>query len=137
MYKIFNLESIETKNKPGCLVNIKINEICKKEQIDFTQTGMFYLNNLNSNESRGLHSNGSVSEILICLSGSFTIKLNNRKNEEIIEIKQNNGIFIDKDIWIEFYDFDNCLILVLLNNNHPPSQSYYIIEEYMKIKYIL
>lgn len=131
MYKIFKLESIETKNKPGDLVNIKINEICKKEEINFTQTGMFYLNNLNSNESRGLHSNGSVSEILICLSGSFMIKLNNRTNEEIIEIKQNNGIFIDKDIWIEFYDFNNCIILVLLNNNHPLSKSYYNFDEYI------
>jgi mannose-6-phosphate isomerase-like protein (cupin superfamily) len=137
MYKLFNLESIETKNKPGCLVNIKINDICKKEQIEFTQTGMFYLNNLNSNESRGLHSNGSVSEILICLSGSFTIKLNNRKKEEIIEIKENNGIFIDKDIWIEFYQFNNCVILVLLNNNHPYSENYYIFDEYMKINSIL
>lgn len=137
MYKVFNLESIETKDKPGSLVNIKINEICKKEQIEFTQTGMFYLNNLNSNESRGLHSNGSVSEILICLSGSFTIKLNNRKNEEIIKITQNDGIFIDKDIWIEFYQFNNCVILVLLNNNHPPKHSYYNFDEYMKIKSIL
>jgi mannose-6-phosphate isomerase-like protein (cupin superfamily) len=127
----FTLDKIITNDKPGSLININIEEICKKENITFSLSGMFYLNDLNSIKSRGLHSNGSVSEILICLSGTFTIKMHNRINEKIIEMKENNAIFIDRDIWIEFNNFDNCVILVLLNKNHPPYPSYYNFEKYM------
>lgn len=78
----FNLTSILTDGKPGELVNINIKEISRKLNIEFNPNQIFYLTDLNSLKSRGKHSNSNVQEILICLQGSFDIKLNNGKEEK-------------------------------------------------------
>ena len=110
----FNLTSILTNGKPGELVNINIKEISRKLNIEFNPNKIFYITDLNSKESRGNHSNYNASEILICLNGSFEIKLNDGKNETIYTINKNEGIYIPKNIWLSFYDFKNCVILVFV-----------------------
>lgn len=108
----FNLTSILTDGKPGELVNINIKEISRKLNIEFNPNQIFYLTDLNSLKSRGKHSNSNVQEILICLQGSFDIKLNNGKEEKKYEIKKNEGIYVGRNIWLDFYNFKNCVILV-------------------------
>ena len=108
----FNLTSILTDGKPGELVNINIKEISRKLNIEFNPNQIFYLTDLNSLKSRGKHSNSNVQEILICLQGSFVIKLNNGKEEKKYEIKKNEGIYVGRNIWLDFYNFKNCVILV-------------------------
>ena len=108
----FKLEPIYTEGKPGELVNIDIRNLSKKLNIDFNPNKIFYLTDLNSIKSRGKHSNSNVQEILICLQGSFDIKLNDGKEEKKYKIKKNEGIYVGKNIWLDFYNFKNCVILV-------------------------
>ena len=108
----FSLDKIITKDKPGELVNINIKEIANNLNLHFTPNQMFYLTDLNSIKSRGKHSNSNVQEILICLQGSFEINLNNGKEEKIYNIERNEGIYINRNIWLDFYNFKNCVILV-------------------------
>jgi hypothetical protein len=132
-YDIFKLEPIKTLGKPGELVNIDLNKICSN--YNFTIHKCFYINELDSILSRGNHSNYNASEILICTMGSFMIKLHDGEKEEIFFIRQNEAIFINKDIWIEFFEFKNCVILVLVNILNEKS-SCYNFEDFLKKKYI-
>ena len=108
----FKLQSIITKEKPGELVNIDIKTICKQNNIEMNPNNIFYITDLNSIKSRGQHSNSNVQEILICLQGSFEIKLNNGNNEYNYLINKNEGIYVARNIWLDFYNFKNCVIIV-------------------------
>jgi mannose-6-phosphate isomerase-like protein (cupin superfamily) len=127
------LPEIKTINKPGSLVNINVSDILLNMGVDFQPTRSFYVNELNENKKRGLHSNGNVTEVLICISGSFTIKLNDRVNEVTLDLKQNDFIYIKNDIWIEYYNFNNCVILCLLEENESNIESYYDLDKYLSI----
>ena len=88
----FKLTPIITENKPGELIDLNLKNICLKLNIQFHFTKSFYINELNSIESRGKHSNDNCSELLICLNGSLDIKLHNGKNEFLFEGKTEGKI---------------------------------------------
>jgi len=121
-YKLLSLCPIETPGKPGKLVDLDIAKICLQNNINFIIRKCFYINDLDSPSSRGNHSNDNASEILVCLTGSFSIVLFNGKETVIFEMKKNDAIFIDKNIWIKFCDFKECVIMafvsVELNEKH-------------------
>jgi len=114
-YKKFTLIPIKTKEKPGELVDLNITNICLENNIDFTISKCFYITDLNSELSRGNHSNYNASEILICLKGSFEIMLHDGKEKKIFKLNQHDAIFINKNIWIEFYNFNDCIIMAFVN----------------------
>jgi len=114
-YTFFKLNPIITENKPGKLVDLNIKNICNHININFNVSKCFYINDLDSKLSRGNHSNNNASEILFCLNGSFDIKLTNQNCSETLSININEGIFIDKNIWIEFYNFKDCVILAFVD----------------------
>lgn len=111
----FKLDPIITINKPGELIDLNMKYLCKKLNIQFHFTKSFYINELNSKESRGKHSNDNCSELLICLNGSLDIKLHDGKNEILFHLKKNEGVFIEKNIWIDFFNFIDCIILVYVD----------------------
>jgi len=132
-YKLFQLNTIETEGKPGKLVDLDFKKICENMNINFKSNKYFYINDLNSTLSRGNHSNNNASEILICLNGSFEIKLDNGYNKEIFIINKNECLFIPKNIWIEFYNFINCIILVFVDiENDDSKNSCYSYQDYIK-----
>ena len=133
MIKLINLNPIITENKPGQLVNLNISEICKNNQLIFNPNHSFYINDLNSDQSRGNHSNSNASELLICLSGKFDIQVFNGIKYEKYIITTNNGIFIPKNIWIEFNNFENCIILAYVDIDITiEKKSIYNLEDYKK-----
>lgn len=129
----FKLFPIKTDDKPGELVNLNIQKISKKLNIDFNPNKIFYLTDLNSLESRGNHSNYNATEILICLTGSFEIMLSNGEKEEKYLIKKNSGIYIPKNTWLSFFNFKNCVILVFVEVDITiQKESEYSYEKYIK-----
>jgi dTDP-4-dehydrorhamnose 3,5-epimerase-like enzyme len=134
-YKKFILNPIITEGKPGELVDLDINKICLENNINFSISKCFYVNELNSNLSRGNHSNENASELLVCMNGSFIIKLHDGENEEMFEIKKNQAIFINNNIWIEIFNFKNCIMgfVNILKNN---KKSCYDFNEFIRNKKI-
>ena len=111
---LFTLEHIKTENKPGELVNINFNYINKKLNINFKYDDIFYITDLNSIKSRGNHSNNNINEIIICLEGKYKLSLFDGKKEYSFDIKKNQGIYVPKNIWLEFNNFKNCVLLVFV-----------------------
>ena len=114
-YKKIVFNPIETNGKPGKLSEINISKICLENNIQFHTSKYFYVTDLDSTASRGNHSNNNASEILICVQGSFDIKLHDGTTEWIVQLKQNEGIYIDRNIWITYYNFKNCIILAFVS----------------------
>ena len=116
-YKRVNINSIKTEGKPGELVDIQknINAFCLENNIIFDISKCFYINSLHSELSRGNHSNTNAAEILVCLAGSFEIKLHDGEESKIFTLNKNDAIFINRNIWIEFYNFRECIILAFVH----------------------
>jgi len=128
----FKLIPIITENKPGELIDLNLKNICKKLDIQFHFTKSFYINELNSKKSRGKHSNDNCTELLICADGTMDIKLHDGKNEYKFSLKKNEGIYIDKNIWIDFYNFKNAIVLVFVDIDYnEEKKSCYDFEDYL------
>jgi mannose-6-phosphate isomerase-like protein (cupin superfamily) len=120
-YKKFKITTIKTDGKPGELVDIQTNvdTFCLENNVGFHISKCFYITNLASALSRGKHSNRKASEVLICLTGRFEIKLHNGKAQETFVLEQNDAIFINRNIWIDFYNFTDCIILAFVCIDEP------------------
>ena len=92
----------------GMLVALEENK-----EIPFKIKRIYYLFDTLSDVRRGFHAHKNLKQILICVSGSCKIHLDNG-----FEI----GIFIDNNIWREMYDFsDNAVLLVLASELYDES----------------
>lgn len=76
---------------------------------------------------RGQHANKVSRFILINLSGECKVKVNDGKNEEVFILnKPSQGIYLDRMVWKDMYDFSEDSILLAL------SDSEYISDEYIR-----
>ena len=102
----------------GMLVALEENK-----EIPFKIKRIYYLFDTLSDVRRGFHAHKNLKQILICVSGSCKIHLDNGfEIEEIILDNPTEGIFIDNNIWREMYDFsDNAVLLVLASELYDES----------------
>ena len=133
-YKLINLKPISTPDKPGVLVDLDINKLCLEHNIPFTITKCFYITDVNSEQRRGLHSNNNASEILVCLGGSFSVRLFNRRENVILNMKRHDLLYIKNDVWIEMYDFKNSVIMAFVYIMPTDKDSCHNLEYYMNMK---
>lgn len=119
-YKIIDFK--ELGDLRGKLVIVK-----GKKDIPFEIKRIFYIYGTKPNVIRGQHANKISRFILINLSGECKVKVNDGKNEEgFILNKPNQGIYLDRMVWKDMYDFSEDSILLAL------SDSEYISDEYIK-----
>ena len=74
---------------------------------------------------RGQHANKKTKFILINVSGTSKVKLDNGKETRIIELnKPKMGLFIDTMLWKDMYDFSPDSVLLVLASEHYDSEEY-------------
>lgn len=97
------------------------------KDIPFEIKRIFYIYGTRSDVIRGQHANKISRFILINLSGECKVKVNDGKNEEVFILnKPNQGIYLDRMVWKDMYDFSEDSILLAL------SDSEYISDEYIR-----
>lgn len=97
------------------------------KDIPFEIKRIFYIYGTRPDVIRGQHANKISRFILINLSGECKVKVNDGKNEEVFILnKPNQGIYLDRMVWKDMYDFSDDSILLAL------SDSEYINDEYIK-----
>lgn len=131
-FKLIQLSPISTEGKPGQLIDLNITKICKENSLDFVVSKCFYINQLNSPLSRGNHSNNNAIEFMVCVTGSFTLELFDGKTNNVLEITANQAVFINKNIWINFHNFDNCVIFAFVCIEASEKDSCYSKEEFIQ-----
>ena len=92
--------------------------------IPFDIKRVYYIFNTEQNVVRGKHAHRKLEQVLICVSGSCKVLLDDGKEKvEIILDKQNKGLFLGKNLWREMYDFsENCVLMVLADEYYNPDE---------------
>ena len=95
------------------------------KDIPFEIKRMFYIYGTSNDVVRGQHANKNSEFVLINLAGSCKIKINDGKHEEIIVLnKPHEGIYLNKMVWKDMYDFSEDSILMVLSNYSYDAKEY-------------
>jgi dTDP-4-dehydrorhamnose 3,5-epimerase-like enzyme len=118
--KILNFNIIGDER--GSLVAIE-----QLKDIPFEIKRIYYTWGTEKEFVRGKHAHTQLEQVLICVSGSCKIRLDNGKEKQIVELKdKNQGLLIGTMIWREMFDFsEDCVLLVL-------ASEYYDEKEYIR-----
>lgn len=113
--------------------------------LSFIQTGdklpfdikrLYYLSNISKDQSRGFHAHKEMSAMMIAISGSFDVTLDDALNRRSYKLNSCfKGLFIAPGIWRELKNFSNdavCLVIAsTIYNESDYIRSY---DEFLKWK---
>ncbi|MDY0089054.1 MAG: FdtA/QdtA family cupin domain-containing protein [Flavobacteriaceae bacterium] len=89
--------------------------VIEKDIIPFEIKRVYYLYDVPSGAERGGHAHKNQKELLIALSGSFDVILNDSNQEKTVTLnKPNQGLVIETGIWRELKNFSSgsvCLVI--------------------------
>lgn len=89
--------------------------VIEKEVLPYAIKRVYYLHDVPSGAYRGGHAHKECKELLIAVSGSFEVVLDNGSTKERVMLnKPNQGLLIDVNIWRELENFSSgavCLVL--------------------------
>lgn len=87
----------------------------ENKNIPFKIKRVYYIYDTKENVRRGFHAHKNLEQILICVSGSCKIHLDNGfKTEEVILDNPSTGLYVANDMWREMYDFSHDAVLLVL-----------------------
>ena len=109
-YKLIDMKVFGDER--GHLISFEKNNNCP---FDVKRT--FYIFDTVPGIVRGAHANKNSEFVLIAISGSCKIKVDDGKTQEIVELNTpHKALYLDKMLWKEMYDFSyNAILLVLTN----------------------
>lgn len=118
-YRLINFDELgDERGKLVVIENLK--------NIPFEIKRIFYIYGTKPNVIRGQHANKISRFVLINLAGECKIKVNDGEKEEVFLMnKPNQGIYLDRLVWKDMYDFSEDAILLVLSDS-----------EYIKNEYI-
>lgn len=97
--------------------------------VPFDIKRVFYMYGSDPDIIRGQHANRKTKFVLINVSGTSKVKVDNGAETEIIELnKPRMGLFIDTMVWKDMYDFSEDSVLLVLASEHYDGEEY--IREY-------
>lgn len=93
--------------------------------VPFDIKRVFYMYGTDPEMIRGQHANRKTQFVLINVSGTSRVKMDNGWETEIIELnKPRMGLFIDKMVWKDMYDFSADSVLLVLASEHYDGKEY-------------
>ena len=86
-----------------------------QKNIPFAIKRVYYIFGTRAGVRRGKHAHHTLQQLMVCMTGSCKVLLDDGKRREEVELTSNNhGLFIDPMVWHEMYDFSSdCVLLVL------------------------
>ncbi len=102
--------------------------------IPFEIKRVFYIYGSDSSVIRGQHANRDSEFVLINVSGSSKVRVDNGFEEAIIELNRPRmGLYLPTMIWKDMYDFSEDSVLLVLANTHYDGNEYIRdYDEYLK-----
>ena len=105
-------------------------------EIPFTVNRIYYLYDVPGGESRGGHAHKELQQVIIAVSGSFDLIIDDGRNKKKFNLNRPNiGILMPKGLWRELDNFSSgsiCLVLA----SHIYDENDYIrnYEDFIKLK---
>jgi dTDP-4-dehydrorhamnose 3,5-epimerase-like enzyme len=103
------------------------------QDIPFEIKRIYYIFATREDVRRGLHAHKQLQQVLICVYGNCTVLLDNGvEQKEIILNDPAQGLFVDRMIWREMFDFSPDAVLLVLASEHYCEEDY--IRDYNEFK---
>ena len=95
--------------------------------IPFEIKRIFYIYGSDSEVVRGCHANLRSEFVMINVSGTSKVKVDNGHEKRVVELNRPRmGLYLKNNVWKEMYDFSEDSVLLCLSNE------YYDAEEYIR-----
>lgn len=95
------------------------------QDLPFEVNRVYYIYDTLPGVRRGFHAHLKLQQILLCVSGSCKIHLDNGfETAEVVLDKPNEGLYISNDMWREMYDFSEGAVLLVLADQHYEEADY-------------
>jgi dTDP-4-dehydrorhamnose 3,5-epimerase-like enzyme len=104
------------------------------KDIPFEIKRIFYIYGSDKGVVRGKHSNRDSEFVLINVSGTSKVLIDDGLNKTVVELNEpHTGIYLPKMVWKEMYDFSqDSVLLVLSNTNYDPHEYIRDYDEFRK-----
>lgn len=95
------------------------------QDIPFEIKRVFYMYGSDADVVRGQHANRNSEFVLINVSGTSKVKMDNGFETAIVELNQPRmGLHIETMVWKDMYDFSEDSVLLVLANTHYDGAEY-------------
>ena len=95
------------------------------KDLPFEVKRVYYIYDTLAGVRRGFHAHRNLQQILICVSGSCKIHLDNGTDTaEVVLDKPTEGLYIANDMWREMYDFTPGAVLLVLASEYYDEADY-------------
>ena len=99
--------------------------VIENNTIPFLIKRVYYLFDVPSSARRGGHAHKEQFELLIPLSGSFDVVVNDGKNQKVISLnKPDKGLLIKSNIWRELENFSSGAVCLVLSSGEYDEEDY-------------
>lgn len=117
-YKIIEFEDLGDER--GNLVVIEGN--C--QDIPFDIKRVFYIYGSDAEVVRGQHANRETEFLLVNVSGTSKVKVDNGRESQIIELNRPRmGLYLSPMVWKDMYEFSaDSVLLVLASRHYDPAE---------------
>ncbi len=102
-------------------------------QIPFAIKRIFYLYDVPGGESRAGHANRNLQQLIIAVSGSFDVIIDDGRSRETFTLNRSyEGLFVPGMLWREIRNFSNgSVCLVLASDYYDPNDYYRVYNDYL------
>lgn len=106
------------------------------KEIPFEIKRVYFIYDTKKDVARGFHAHKNLQQVLICVSGSCKIRLDDGIESAVVTLQHPaEGLFLSHDIWREMYDFSPDAVLLVLASEYYEESDY--IRDYNEfLKYI-
>ncbi|MBE6939583.1 MAG: WxcM-like domain-containing protein [Ruminococcaceae bacterium] len=95
------------------------------KDLPFEVKRVYYIYDTLAGVRRGFHAHRNLQQILVCVSGSCRIHLDDgHETAEVLLDKPTEGLYIANDMWREMYDFSEGAVLLVLASEYYDEADY-------------
>lgn len=95
-------------------------------QIPFEIQRVYYLYDVPGGGERGGHAHKGLQQLIIAMSGSFDVVLDDGKNKKRVHLNRSyNGLYVCPMIWRELDNFSSGSVCMVLASNKYDEEDYY------------
>lgn len=95
------------------------------KDIPFKIKRVYYMYDTTKGVRRGFHAHKELQQILICTSGECKILMDDGTEKQIVTLNSpDEGLFVDKLIWHEMFDFSDGAILMSIASDYYDESDY-------------
>ena len=93
--------------------------------VPFEIKRVYYIFGTKEGVARGFHAHKSIKQVMVCVTGSCNILLDNGlKREEVLLDSPTKGLLIEDLIWREMHSFSPDCVLIVLANEYYKENDY-------------